>query len=291
MLGLPSTAKMPLDQDKYDVSIDLVTMAGTEYTMPANLTHYEDIAQLEDDILCFLPTVSDIDVFGCEIDFIELDTQLPLPEAFHTALLQQKKLQIVVRPCMVEGHSIWQFQADDRESYPKAIRVPGNPRREIADRAFYAAPMLRHVEIAARIQHVGFAAWQGCQQLQVVKLPASVLSLEDGAFQGCYVLREVVAPGCVQYSRRVFAECCSLSKVGVSQRQTTAMSLHQGRSWADMLSRAASRSHPSPSQWTKLTSLERCPKVHFAVQVLKTSVSQATFTTSDCELSKTASDS
>ena len=217
MLGLPPTAKMPLDQDQYDVSIDLVTMAGTEYTMQTNLTHYEDITQLEDDILCFLPTVSDIDVFGCEVDLIELDTQLPLPEAFHTALLQQKKLQIVVRPCMVEGHSIWQFQADDRESYPKAIRVPVNPRREIADRAFYAAPMLRHVEIAAGIQHVGFAAWQGCQQLQIVKLPPSVLSLEDGAFQGCYVLREVVAPGCVQYSRRVFAECCSLSRVGVSQ--------------------------------------------------------------------------
>ena len=217
MLGLPPTAKMPPDQDKYDVSIDLVTMAGTEYTMQTNLTHYEDITQLEDDILCFLPTVSDIDVFGCEVDLIELDTQLPLPEAFHTALLQQRKLQIVVRPCMVEGHSIWQFHADDRESYPKAIRVPVNPRREIADRAFYAAPMLRHVEIAAGIQHVGFAAWQGCQQLQIVKLPPSVLSLEDGAFQGCDVLREVVAPGCVQYSRRVFAECCSLSRVGVSQ--------------------------------------------------------------------------
>ena len=77
--------------------------------------------------------------------------------------------------------------------------------------------MLRHVEIAAGIQHVGFAAWQGCQQLQIVKLPSSVLSLEDGAFQGCYALREVVAPGCVQYSRRVFADCCSLSRVGVSR--------------------------------------------------------------------------
>ena len=135
MLGLPPTAKMPPDQDQYDVSIDLVTMAGIEYTMQTNLTHYEDITQLEDDILCFLPTVSDMDVFGCEVDLIELDTQLPLPEAFHTALLHKRKLQIVVRPCMVEGHSIWQFQADDRESYPKAIRVPVNPRREIADRS------------------------------------------------------------------------------------------------------------------------------------------------------------
>ena len=138
--------------------------------------------------------------------FLSAKLSLPLSEAFHSVLLQQKKLQIIVRPCLVEGHSIWQFQADDSEGYPKAIRVPVNPRKEIADRAFYAAPMLRHVEVAAGTQHTGFAAWQGCQQLQIVKLPHTVLSLEDGAFQGCYVLREVSAPGCVQYSRRVFAE-------------------------------------------------------------------------------------
>ena len=185
--------------------------------MQANLTHYEDLTQLEDDILSFLPTVSDIDVFGCEVDLIELDTQSPLSEAFHTVLLQQKKLQIIVRPCVEEGHSIWQFQECDRERYPKAVRVPINPRKEIADRAFYAAPMLRHVEVAAGMKHVGFAAWQGCQQLQIVKLPPSVISLEDGAFQGCYVLREITAPGCVQYSRRVFAECCFLSKVGIGK--------------------------------------------------------------------------
>ena len=158
---------MPLDQDRYDVSIDLVTIAGTEYAMQTNLTQYEDVAQLEDDILCFLPTVSDLDVFGCELDLLDLHT----------------------------GHSIWQFQADGRESYPKAIRVPANPRGEIADRAFYAAPVLRRVEVAMGIQHVGFAAWQSCQQLQIVKLPPSVISLEDGTFQGCYVLREVAAPG------------------------------------------------------------------------------------------------
>ena len=35
--------------------------------MQTNITHYEDMMQLEDDILCFLPTVSDIDVFGCEV--------------------------------------------------------------------------------------------------------------------------------------------------------------------------------------------------------------------------------
>ena len=143
-----------------------------------------------DDIVSFLPTVSDIEVFGCEVDLIEPETQLPLPEDFHTALLQRNRLQIIIRPCMEEGHSVWQFQDSDREGYPKAVRVPTNARKEVADRAVYAAPMLRHVEVAMGMKHIGFAAWQSCQQLQIVKLPLSVVSLEDGAFQGCYVLKE-----------------------------------------------------------------------------------------------------
>ena len=57
-----------------------------------------------------------------------------------------------------------------------AVGLPCNPRKEMADRDFYAAPMLRHVEVAAEIKHIGFAAWQGCQQLQIVKLPPSVIS-------------------------------------------------------------------------------------------------------------------
>ena len=117
---------------------------------------------------------------------LDLRKQQPLSEAFRTVLLQRPQLQIVVRPCMVEGHSIWHFQADGKEGYPKAVRVPANPRGEIADRAFYAAPSIRHVEVATGIQHIGIAAWQSCQQLQIVKLPSSVVSLAEGTFMGCY---------------------------------------------------------------------------------------------------------
>ena len=216
---------MPHGHDRYDIVITLVTLAGTEYYTPANLTHYEDLAQLEDDIVSFLPTVSDIGVFGSEADLFEPDTQLPLSEDFHTALLQRNKLQIIIRPCMEEGHSVWQFQDSDREGYPKAVRVPINARKEVADRAFYAAPMLRHVEV---VKHIGFAAWQSCQQLQIVKLPLSVVSLEDGVFQGCHVLKEVVASECVQFSRRVFAECCSLYRVGIGSDIETTNDLAPG---------------------------------------------------------------
>ena len=143
--------------------------------------------------------MSELDVFGCELELLNLQTQQPLPEAFRTELLQRPQLQIVVRPCMVDGHSIWQFQDDGKESYPKAVRVPANPRGEIADRAFYAAPSIRHVEVATGIQHIGIAASQSCQQLQIVKLPTSVVSLAEGTFMGCHVLRQVAAPECVHY--------------------------------------------------------------------------------------------
>ena len=206
---------MPTPQDRYEINLKLVTTAGTVYAMQTDLSHYEDVAELEDGILCFLPTVSELDVFGCELELLNLQNQQPLPEAFRTVLLQRPQLQIVVRPCMVDGHSIWQFQDDGKESYPKAVRVPPNPRGAVPDRAFYAAPSLRHVEVTTGTRHVGAAAWQACQQLQIVKLPPSVISLAEEAFLGCYVLREVVAPGCIRYGR-VFAECCSLSRVGAS---------------------------------------------------------------------------
>ena len=149
--------------------------------MQANFTQYEDVAELQDDIFCFLPTVSVLDVFGCELDLLNLHTQQPLPEAFRRALCNGR--EIAVGPCMADGHSIWQFQKDGRESYPKAVRVPTNPRGEIADRAFCAAPLLRHAEVMG-IRHVGIAAWQSCQQLQIVRLPPSVTSLAEGTFQG-----------------------------------------------------------------------------------------------------------
>ena len=143
--------------------------------MQANLSQYEDVAELEDDILCFLPAVSDSEVFGCELELLDLREQQPLSEAFRTVLLQRLQLQTAVRPCKVEGHSIWQFQADGEEGYPKAVRVPANPQEEIADRAFYAAPSIRHVEVATGIQHIGIAAWPATTDCQ-----ASIFGRKSG---------------------------------------------------------------------------------------------------------------
>ena len=141
--------------------------------MPANL----DLSQLEEDIVSFI-IVFNLEVFGCELDLIVSDTQLPLQDPIHSTLKKHNRLQVVVRPCMEEGHTVWQFQDSEREGYPKAVRVPINAGKEVPDRAFYSAPMLRHVEVVLGITQIGAAAWQSCHQLQIVELPPSVVCLQ-----------------------------------------------------------------------------------------------------------------
>ena len=119
---------------------------------------------------------------------------------------------------MVDGHSIWQFQNDGKESYPKAARLPANPREEISDRAFHAAPLLRHEEVAMGIQHVGCTAWQSCQQLQIVKLPPSVVSLAEGTFQGTDD-SNVLAPG-AQLDKYAFESCLTLATITFDMDKT-----------------------------------------------------------------------
>ena len=114
------------------------------------------------------------------------DTKLPLQDPIHSTLKKHSRFQVIVRPCIEDGHSVWQFQT------------------EVPDRAFSSC------------RQIGAAAWQSCHQLQIVKLPLPVVCLQNGAFQGCYALGQITAPGCVQFSRRVFAECCSLSIVGAT---------------------------------------------------------------------------
>ena len=185
--------------------------------MPIDIEEYECLAQREDDVVNFLPSVTNLDVFGCEVDLVRIDTQQPLRDPIRDTLKHHSRFQVIVRPCVEVGHNIWHFQNDNRPGYPKAVLVPANDLGAIPDSAFYAAPTIRHVEVAQGLHTIGAVAWQSCQQLQIVKLPPSVVCLKDGALQGCYALTQVIAPGCVQFGRRVFAECCSLGSIGVSE--------------------------------------------------------------------------
>ena len=105
--------------------------------MQTNITHYEDMMQLEDDILCFLPTLSDIDVFGCEVD-LRLYYSATLASSFPHSTNATKEAADCSSALHSRGPLYLAFQEGDKENYPKAVRVPVNPRREIADCSTYA---------------------------------------------------------------------------------------------------------------------------------------------------------
>ena len=67
MPGQQQHALTPYGQEPRAIVIILATLAGNEYHMPANLAHYEDLSQLEEDIVSFLPTVSDLEVLAANL--------------------------------------------------------------------------------------------------------------------------------------------------------------------------------------------------------------------------------
>ena len=94
----------------------------TETSMRSHLSHYEDVAELEDDILCFLPTVSDLDVFSCELELLDLREQQPLSEAFRTVANGSSSLH---------GGRTFHLAVPGRRQgkLPQSSSCPGQPAR------------------------------------------------------------------------------------------------------------------------------------------------------------------
>ena len=95
----------------------------------------------------------------------------------------------------------------------KGIFVPANDR--VLPNAFSHISDIRHAQVETGVYTIGEAVWQSCQ-LQIVQPPDTVC-LQDGAFQKCHELRTVLVPGCKQFGRSVFEECCSLSQIGAAE--------------------------------------------------------------------------
>ena len=94
-LGTPREAKE-------DVSclLSLITIAGNIIHMPIDIAQYSCFDELEDDVVDYLPTVTALDTFGCEVDLVDPDTQQPLRGPVQDVLKAQTSFHLVVRPCM-----------------------------------------------------------------------------------------------------------------------------------------------------------------------------------------------
>ena len=181
-----------------------------------NIAQHDRLAEIEDNIVDYLATVTKLDVFGCEVDLVHPDTQEHLRDPIWNTLRINTSFNLVVRECMEVCQSKRQFQESEGQEYPKAVKVPANASGVIPDSAFYSILRLRHVLAEEGLHTVGALAWRNCRQLRIVKLPATVVRIEENSFQGCYLLDSVDAPGSADFGYRAFPECCSLQHIGAS---------------------------------------------------------------------------
>ena len=180
------------------------------------------LSDLEDQVMDYLASVTDLKVFGRSIDFLHMATQTYLEDPIWDKLQQSMEYCMVFRDCsevlptqeLLEGCPIY--------NVPLAVHVPMNPEETVPEGAFAGVPRLRHVSIEPGIRLIGADAWQNCRQLRIVKMPATVVGISDNAFRNCKLLNSVSAPGCREFGYKAFAECCSLQWVyaaeGVANR-------------------------------------------------------------------------
>ena len=173
----------------------LHALSGTVVSLSMSVAKFDRLEDLEDHVVDYLVSVTDLKVFGCTTDFLHVDAHTYLENPIWDKLQRSTEYTIVFRSCS--------------EVLPSKESFEGCP----PEGAFAAVPRLRHVSIEAGIRVVGAEAWQCCRQLRIVKMPATVVKIADNTFRGCQLLNYVTAPGCVEFGYKAFAERSSLQWV------------------------------------------------------------------------------
>ena len=192
------------------------TLSGVTFTVSLSVAKFDRFEDLEDQVMDYLASVTDLKVFGCVIDFLQTTTQTYLEDPIWDKLQQGKEYTIVFRNCSVTLPAQEQLGGYSIDQVPLAVHVPMNPEEIVPEWAFAGVPRLRHVSVESGIRLIGAEAWQDCRQLRIVKLPATVVGIADNAFRDCKLLNSVLAPGCRDFGYKAFAECCSLQRVHAS---------------------------------------------------------------------------
>ena len=209
-----SGASTPIDNEPVmDCCLELTTLSGKAIQLSLSVANFDRFEDLEDQVMDYLASVTDLAVFGYSIDFLHLATRTYLENPIWDKLQESKEYCIIFRDCSETLHTQELLEGRPVDAVPLAIHVPTHPEEIVPEGAFAGVPRLRHVSIESGIRFVGADAWQNCRQLRIVKLPTTVVGISDNVFRNCKLLNSVSAPGCRQFGYKAFAECCSLQWV------------------------------------------------------------------------------
>ena len=172
----------------------LTTLSGVTIKVSLSVAKFDRFEDLEDQVMDYLASVTDLKVFGCSIDFLQTATQTYREEPIWDRLQQGAACTIVFRDSSVILPSQEQ-EGCPIHHVPLAVYVPMNLEEIVQEGAFAGVPRLRHVSVESGIRLIGAEAWQNCWQLRIVKFPATVVGISDNAFRDCKLLNSVSGPG------------------------------------------------------------------------------------------------
>ena len=79
----------------------LTTLSGVTFKVSLSIAKFDRFTDLEDQVMDYLASVTDLQVFGCVIDFLQTTTQTYLEDPIWDKLQQSKEYTIVFRNCSV----------------------------------------------------------------------------------------------------------------------------------------------------------------------------------------------
>ena len=90
--------------------------------MTTSVAKYDRLEDLEDHVVDYLASVTDLDVFGCTLDFVHPTMQTYLEDPIWEVLQTNTQFTIVLRDCLAFLHSKESFDGCPYRDIPQAVK-------------------------------------------------------------------------------------------------------------------------------------------------------------------------
>ena len=188
---------------------------GGTFKVSLSVAKFDRFTDLEDQVMDYLASVTDLKVFGCVIDFYKPPRKPTLRTQSGISCSKVKNTPLSSGTQCYPARTRTARRLFHRSS-PLGRSCPYEPRSNCPRMGLCrcSTPATRQRRVRNQ------AHW--CRG--VARLPATphcqtagrVVGIADHAFRDCKLLNSVLAPGCRDFSYKAFSECCSLQRVYAS---------------------------------------------------------------------------
>ena len=122
----------PETEPVMEYSLLLTALSGETFQVSLSVAKFDRFEDLEEQVMDYLVSVTDLKVFGCCIDFLQTATQTYLEDPIWDKLQQEMEYTIVFRNCSVVLPSQVELEDCPIHHMPLAVHVPMNPERSVS---------------------------------------------------------------------------------------------------------------------------------------------------------------